>query len=196
MCVEERWYLHRLIHVINCQRYCLTILWFECRLSSNQIRTNDVRNGVSLVVVSSSIHHYIFWVWQILSPCSHSCGIPSSWKPGWIVVEPISNTATFSMICVEHPASIGNFYKHYLRAPFMKHMLGWKKWLSLILVQLMQVAAMNLRRLVYLLWNHSESAMHVQSIPWSVRLIIFIPYEFRSTLSHWLICSRIISFKC
>ena len=42
----------------------------------------------------------------------------------------------------------------------------------------------------YLLWNHPKSVMHVRSIPWSVRLIIFVPYEFRSTVSHWLICSR------
>ena len=41
--------------------------------------------------------------------CSHNYGIPSPWKPGWIVVEPISNTATFSMTRAEHPASIGNF---------------------------------------------------------------------------------------
>lgn len=40
----------------------------------------------------------------------------------------------------------------------------------------------------YLLWNHPKSIMHVRSILWSIRLIIFIPYEFRSTLSHWLIC--------
>ena len=36
-------------------------LWFEYGLSSNQIRTNDVRNVVLLVVDPSSIHHYIFW---------------------------------------------------------------------------------------------------------------------------------------
>ena len=35
-------------------------LWFEYGLSSNQIRTNDIRNVVLLVVDSSSIHHYIF----------------------------------------------------------------------------------------------------------------------------------------
>ena len=44
--------------------------------------------------------------------------------------------------------------------------------------------------LFLLLWNHPKSVMHVQSILWSVRLIIFIPYELRSTLSHWLTCSR------
>ena len=42
----------------------------------------------------------------------------------------------------------------------------------------------------YLLWNHPKSVMHVRSILWSVRLIIFILYVFPSTPSHWLICSR------
>ena len=40
------------------------------------------------------------------------------------------------------------------------------------------------------LWNHPKSVMHVRSILWSDRLIIFIPYVFPSTPSHWLICSR------
>ena len=34
--------------------------WLEYGLSSSQIRTNDVRNVVLLVVDPSSIHHYIF----------------------------------------------------------------------------------------------------------------------------------------
>ena len=48
--------------------------------------------------------------------------------------------------CVEHPASIGNFYKHYLHDPLMEHMSGWKKWPPLIHVHLMQVAAVNSRK--------------------------------------------------
>ena len=39
----------------------LSKLWLEYGLSSSQIRTNDVRNVVLLVVDPSSIHHYIFW---------------------------------------------------------------------------------------------------------------------------------------
>ena len=42
----------------------------------------------------------------------------------------------------------------------------------------------------YLLWNRPKSVMHVRRILWSVRLIIFIPYVFPSTPSHWLTCSR------
>ena len=45
----------------------LSKLWLEYGLSSNQIRTNDIRNVVLLVVVSSSIHHYILWVRPMLS---------------------------------------------------------------------------------------------------------------------------------
>ena len=42
----------------------------------------------------------------------------------------------------------------------------------------------------YFLWNHPKSVMHVRRILWSVRLIIFIPYVYPSTPSHWLTCSR------
>ena len=45
--------------------------------------------------------------------------------------------------------------------------------------------------LFYLLWNHPKSVMHVRRILWSVRLIIFIPYVYPSTPSHWLSCSKI-----
>ena len=76
----------------------LSILWFECGLSSNQVRTNDVRNVVLLVVDPSSIHHYIFWVWPMLSPCSHDGGSPVIWKFRWVVVEPINNILISSMM--------------------------------------------------------------------------------------------------
>ena len=39
----------------------LSNLWFDRGLSSNQIRANNIRNVVLLVVDSSSIHHYILW---------------------------------------------------------------------------------------------------------------------------------------
>ena len=81
--------------------------------------------------------------------CSHNYGIPSPWKPGWIVVEPISNIVIFSMIYVEHPVSIGNFYKHYLHDTFVKHMYWRKKWLPLIHEHLMQVAAVNSRKIIF-----------------------------------------------
>ena len=85
--------------MINCWIYSLTPnLWFECGLSSNQIRTNDICNVVLLVVDSSSIHHYILWVWPMLSPCSLNYGIPFKREPGWIVVEPIDNIHVLSMI--------------------------------------------------------------------------------------------------
>ena len=48
--------------------------------------------------------------------------------------------------------------------------------------------------LFLLLWNHPKSVMHVRSILWVDRLIIFIPYVSPSTPSHWLICSRRRSF--
>ena len=100
VCVEERWYIHRLIHVINCRCYCLTILWFEYGLSSNQIRTNDARNVVLFVVDPSSIHHYIFGLTNAIT-CSLNYGIPFKRKPRWIVVEPIDNILISSIILLD-----------------------------------------------------------------------------------------------
>ena len=37
-------------------------------------------------------------VWPMLSPCSHSYGIPSPREAGWIVVEPIDNILVLSII--------------------------------------------------------------------------------------------------
>ena len=62
MCVEERWYFHQLVLMNNCWIYYHTQTLIEYGLSSNQTRTNDIRNVVLLVVDPSSIHHYIFWV--------------------------------------------------------------------------------------------------------------------------------------
>ena len=113
-------------------------LWFECGLSSNQIRTNDVRNVVLLVVVSSSIHHYIFWVWPMLSPCSHDGGSPVIWKFRWVAVEPISSILSSPMNHVEHQPSVGNLCKHFFvfrswsicsdeRSDFLLYMCIWWK---------------------------------------------------------------------
>ena len=141
--------------------------WFECGLSSNQVRTNDIRNVVLLVVDSSSIHHYILWVWPMLSPCSLNYGIPFIWKPGWIVVEPISNIFICSINRVEHLASIGNFYKHYLHNLLMKHMTGRKKWFPLTHVHLMQVVAMTSRKSMLLpLESFQISHAYMRSILW------------------------------
>ena len=61
MCVEEGWYFHRLTSWSVNGHINLSNLWFEYGLSSNQIRTNDIRTVVLLVVDPLSIHHYIFW---------------------------------------------------------------------------------------------------------------------------------------
>ena len=121
--------------------------------------------------------------------CSHCHGIPSIWKPGWIVVEPISNIVIFSMIYVEHPVSIGNFHKHYLHDPFVKHMYGRKKWLPLIHVHLMQVAAVNSRKLVLLPLESSQvSHAYVWSTLWFDRLAASILYVFLAhQATHWII---------
>ena len=94
--------------MISWWTYCLINPLIEYGLSSNQIRTNDIRNVVLLVVFPRTYTIIFFGLTNAIT-WSHNYGIPSSWKPGWIVVESISNTATFSMTRVEHPASIGNF---------------------------------------------------------------------------------------
>ena len=115
----------------------LSILWFECGLSSNQISTNDARNVVLLVVDPSSIHHYIFgltnaitvftWWWK-----SSDMEIPMSccWTHQQHFVSP--------MIHVEHQPSIGNFLSNAFvfrswslcldgRSDFLEFMCIWCK---------------------------------------------------------------------
>ena len=126
----------------------------------------------------------------MLSPCSHDGGSPVIWKFRWVAVEPIDNISSCPwfmlniQLVLETSISIIFVSRSWSicldeRSDFLQFLCNWCKlppWIW--------------EDLFYLLWNHSESAMHVQSILWSVRLIIFIPYEFCSTLSHWLTCSR------
>ena len=151
-------------------------LWFEYGLSSNQIRTNDVHNVVLLVVESSSIHHYIFWAWPMLFPCLPNFGIPSIWKPGWIVAEPIDNNPVLSMILL----SIKLVLETFISIIFMSH--AWSicsdersdfLWFTCIWCKLPPWIQ---ESLFLLLWNHPKLVMHVRSILWFDRLIIFILY--------------------
>ena len=140
--------------------------WLEYGLSSSQIRTNDVRNVVLLVVDPSSIHHYILWVWPMLSPCSLNYGIPFKRKPRWIVVEPIDNILIPSMILLniklvlETCVSIFFMLAHEV-------FVWWKEWLPLIHVHLVKVAAMNLRKSMLLPLESSQIIhAYVRSILW------------------------------
>ena len=103
----------------------LSKLWLEYGLSSSQIRTNNVHNVVLLVDDPSSIHHYIFWSDQ----CYHRVHmmVEVQWY-GNSDESLLSPSAAFCLLhdCVEHPASVGNLCKHFLRAPFMRYMFGWK----------------------------------------------------------------------
>ena len=72
----------------------------EYGLSSNQTRTNDIRNVVLFVVDPSSIHHYIVGLTNAIT-CSLNYGIPFKRKPRWIVVEPIDNILISSMILLD-----------------------------------------------------------------------------------------------
>ena len=103
----------------------------EYGLSSNQIRTNDIRNVVLLVVDPSSIHHYIFWVWPMLSPCSHDGGSPVIWKFRWVVVEPIDNILIPSMMLLNIKLVLETFESIFF---MLAHevLVWWKEWLPLI----------------------------------------------------------------
>ena len=169
----------------------LSKLWLEYGLSSSQIRTNDVRNVVLLVVDPSSIHHYIFWSDQcyhrvhmmvevqwygnsdelLLSPSVAFC------LPPWIMLNINLVLETFE--------SIFFMLAHEV-------LVWWKEWLPLIHVHFDVSCRREFEKACfYLLWNRPKSVMHVRRILWSVRLIIFIPYVYPSTPSHWLSCSKI-----
>ena len=168
----------------------LSKLWLEYGLSSSQIRTNDVRNVVLLVVDPSSIHHYIFWVWSMLSPCSHDGGSPVIWKFWWVVVEPIDNILISSMMLLNIKLVLETFESIFF---MLAHevLVWWKEWLPLIHVHLVKVAAVNLRKLVLLPLESSQiSHAYVRKYSVVQRLATSILYVFRSTPSHWLICSR------
>ena len=119
------------------------------------------------VVDPSSIHHYIFWVWPMLSPCSLNYGIPFKRKPRWIVVEPIDNILISSMILLNIKLVLETFESIFF---MLAHevFVWWKEWLPLIHVHLVKVAAVNLRKLVLLPLESSQvSHAYVRSILWS-----------------------------
>ena len=100
------------------------------------------------MVDPSSIHHYILWSDQ----CYHRVHmmVEVQWYGNSDELL-LSHQQHFvsPMIHVEHQPSVGNLCKHFLHDPFVKHMFGRKKWVPLIHVHLMQVAAMNLRKVCF-----------------------------------------------
>ena len=153
----------------------LSILWFECGLSSNQISTNDARNVVLFVVDTSSIHHYIFGLTNAIT-CSLNYGIPFKRKPRWIVVEPIDNILISSMILLDNKLVLETFVSIIFvihswsicldqRSDFLQFMCIWSKlppWIR--------------ESQCCLLWNHLKSVMHVRSMLWFDRLATSILY--------------------
>ena len=96
-----------------------------------------------------------------------------------------------SMIHVERLSWCWKLVQAYLHALFMKYLSGWKKWLPLVHVQLMQVAAVNSRKIVFVSSSTIPSQLCMcECILWFGRLITSTPFVFPSTPSHWLICSR------
>ena len=149
----------------------LSKLWFVCGLSSDQIRNNDIRNVVLIVVVSSSIHHFIFWVWPMLSFVHIIMEFHLHRNLNEFLLSPSAIFSSYPWFMLGIYVSVGNFYKHYLHVPFMKHMFGWKKWLPLVHVHLKKVAAVNSRKLVLppvlftlhirILWSQTSQTLTV-----------------------------------
>ena len=168
----------------------LSILWFECGLSSNQISTNDARNVVLLVVDPSSIYHYIFWSDQYYHRVHTMVEVQWYGNADELLLSPLT-TSLSPPWCCWTLSSVGNFWKHFLHASswstcLMKGVTSFDSrafWCKL--------PSWIRESLFLLLWNHPKSVMHVRRILWSVRLIIFIPYVYPSTPSHWLSCSKI-----
>ena len=147
MCVEERWYLYWLILVINCWIYYLT-------------QTFDLSVGYRQIKLEPTMFIMLSYSWLI--PRAYtiiSFGSDQCYCFVHIVVEfhlhgnlddlLLSPSAIFPFypwFMLDIYVSVGNFYKHYLHVLLMKYMFRWKKWLPLIHVHLMQVAAVNSRK--------------------------------------------------
>ena len=126
----------------------------------------------------------------MLSPCSHNYGIPFIWSSRWLVVEPISSILSPPWLML----NINLVLETFISIIFMSHSwrICWMKQVTFSDSRAFWCKLLSWIResLFLLLWNHPKSVMHVRRILWSVRLIIFIPYVYPSTPSHWLICSR------
>ena len=128
-------------------------------------------------------------VWPMLSPCSLNYGIPFERKPRRIVVEPIDNILAFSIILLSIKLVLETFESIFF---MLAHevFVWWKEWLPLIHVHLVKVAAVNLRKLVLLPLESSQSVMHTCEVFCGSETCNLHSICVPSTPSHWLICSR------
>ena len=174
----------------------LSILWFECGLSSNQISTNDVRNIVLFVVDPSSIYHYIFWSNQyyhrvhmmvevqwygnsdelLLSPSVAFC------LPPWIMlnINLVLKTCVSISSCFVHEAYVWMkvVTSSNSRASDASCRRGFEK---------VNVASFGII---------PKSVMHTCEVFCGSETCNLHSIWVPSTPSHWLICSRLISSKC
>ena len=112
----------------------------------------------------------------MLSPCSHDGGSPVIWKFRWVVVEPIDNILISSMMLLNIKLVLETFESIFFMPRSWSICLDERSdflWFTCIWCKLPSWIR---ESLFLLLWNHPKSVMHVRSILWSDRLIIFIPY--------------------
>ena len=80
------------LELLSCQNFDLSVGYSQIKSEPTMF--------VMLSYLSISLEHtplYLLGLTNAIT-CSHNYGTPSSWKPGWIVVEPIDNTLISSMI--------------------------------------------------------------------------------------------------
>ena len=173
------------------QHYEHRWFWLDLSVGYHQIKSVPTM----LVILSYSwltprAYTITSLVWPMLSPCSHDGGSPVIWKFRWVVVESIDNILISSMMLLNIKLVLETFESIFF---MLAHevLVWWKEWLPLIHVHFDVSCRREFEKACfYLLRNRPKSVMHVRRILWSVRLIIFIPYVYPSTPSHWLTCSR------
>ena len=159
-------------------------------LSSNQTRTNDIRNVVLLVVDPSSIHHYIFWVWPMLSLVHIIMEFHLHGNLDELLLSP---SATF-LSSPWFMLNIQLVLETFIRIIFMTH--SWSicsdvrsdfLWFICIWCKL---PPWTRESQCCFLWNHSKSVMHTCEECCGLKTCNLQSICIPSTPSHWLICSR------
>ena len=126
----------------------------------------------------------------MLSPCSHNCGIPLIWKPGWIVVEPIDNILISSMILLNIKLVLETCVSIFFMPRSWSICLDERSdflWFTCIWCKLPPWIR---ESLFLLLWNHPKSVMHMCEVFYGLETCNLHSICVPSTLSHWLTCSR------
>ena len=153
--------------------------WSEYGLSSNQVKTNDIRNVVLLVVDPSSIHHYIFWSDQ----CYHRVHmmVEVRWyrNSNELLLSPSAAFCPPPMVHVEHQPSVENFVSNaFVFRSWSLCLDGRSDFLEFTCIRCKLPPWIWGRFDVFPLESSQISHAYVRSILWFGRLITSTPYVF------------------